>query len=300
MKFENITVIANPISGNRRNRERVVDSVCRFFSASGASCRLHYTSRRGEATEFSRLAVQRRQDLVVVLGGDGTINEVATGLVQSDVTLAIIPTGSGNGFARTLGIPQDSEGALQLISEGHIAAIDVGKMNGRFFFVVAGVGFDAVVGKSFDDYHRRGPLSYFYLSAKAFSSYTPERIKVIFGGKSVEIQPFVLAIANGQQYGNNAMIAPQAKLNDGLLNVCIIHRLSLAQVFTQLPKLFLGTIQSFAEAEFDTADSILIQREQAGVVNIDGEAVMEGARLELSVLPRSLKVIAPRTSLCLA
>lgn len=294
--FENITLIANPISGGRKDKEGLIRYVLNYFSERGIACTLKYTTRRGEATEFSRQAVKDKSDAVVVIGGDGTINEAAASLINTNVAMGIIPIGSGNGLARSLGIPKNVKQACELISRGPIVPIDVGRINQRFFFLVVGVGFDAVVGKSFDEYNKRGPFSYFYLSAKTYFNYKPEDMRISFNDKSLEIKPFVIAVANGQQYGNNAIIAPQAKLNDGLLNICIFHRLTFLQVFTQLPKLFLGKIESFSDADFYESNTVSIQREGPSVVNIDGEAFCESAELRISVLPQSLNVIVSKNS----
>ncbi|MFQ5769883.1 MAG: diacylglycerol/lipid kinase family protein, partial [bacterium] len=225
---------------------------------------------------------------------DGTLNEVGTGLVHSDVTLGMIPMGSGNGLTRSLKIPQNVEQACELITQGCISAIDVGKANERYFFLVAGMGFDAIVGKRFDDYPGRGPLPYFYFSFKEYFAYKPQTVKISFNDRAFEISPFVIAVANGQQYGNNAMIAPAAKLNDGLLDICIVHRLTLFQAFTALPKLFNGQLQKYRDAEFHQSQAVWIERSAPDYINIDGEPVLEKAKVHISILPESLNVITPQ------
>lgn len=269
-----------------------------FFQEQGAFCTLQYTNARGDGTKLAQQCADDGQELVIVLGGDGTFNEVASGLVRSDVALAIIPLGSGNGLARTLGMPGNIMHACRAIATGKTLSIDVGRLNKRYFFLLAGVGFDAVVGKKFDAVDKRGPLGYFYLSAREFFKYQPEEVEIDFAQHTQRARPFVVAIANGQQYGNNARIAPQARLDDGLFNLVIIHRLTLIDVFSQLPKLFTGRIETFPQAEFATTDSLIIKRPNAGFVNLDGEAVQDERELRFSILPRGLKIVAPQNATC--
>ena len=210
--------------------------------------------------------------------------------------MGIIPLGSGNGLARTLKIPQNVRAACKLIAEGDRVKIDTGKANDRFFVLVAGVGFDALVGKRFDEYHTRGPISYFYIGTKELFLYKPDRVKISFDGHSLEVEPFLIAVANGQQYGNNAIIAPDAKLNDGLLDITIIHNASTLQLMRALPKLFRGKLNGYAHADFYKAKFVKIERSTQDVLNIDGEPVDEKPVIEISILPKSLKIIAPQNS----
>lgn len=257
---------------------------------------MQITAKKGDATEFAKRAVKESFDVVVVVGGDGTINEVASALVNSGTAMGIVPVGSGNGLARTLQIPDDIGSACNLISTGRVSAIDVGKANNRYFFLVAGFGFDAIVGKRFDESPQRGPLPYFYLSAKEYLTYRPQKMKVQFNDVVHEINPFVLAVANGQQYGNNALIAPEAKLDDGLLDVCIVHQLSFLRLFDAIPKLFNGTIENYASAELHKTQSLLVERQVADYMNIDGEPVWEEAVVKISLIPKSLRIVTPPNS----
>ena len=293
---EKITLIVNPISGGRKDKTELLKFVSDYFSQKGDRVTLRVTRRRGDATEFAQQSVQHSDDLVVVVGGDGTINEVASGLVDSEVAMGIIPLGSGNGLARTLKIPQNIGKSCKLISEGDRVKIDMGKANDRFFVLVAGVGFDALVGKRFDEYHKRGPISYFYIGTKEFFLYKPERVKISFDDQSFEGEPFQIAIANGQQYGNNAIIAPDAKLNDGLLDITIIHYISVFQLMQVLPKLFSGRLKRYHHADFYQTKSARIQRSGPGVLNVDGEPIDEKSVIEISILPKCLKIIAPPNS----
>ncbi|MCG8608134.1 diacylglycerol kinase family lipid kinase [bacterium] len=297
--FKKISVIVNPIAGGKRNSGSTVNRVTEYFFSNGYEKEIRLTNKPGDANIFAKDAIHDRKDLVMVIGGDGTINEVASGLVGCEVPMAIVPVGSGNGLARSLNIPTRIEEACQLITEGRMTAIDVGKVNDRYFFSVLGVGFDAAVGRSFNSFHTRGPMAYVYLGIREYLRFRPDRIKINFGNKSLDIAPFLICVANGQQYGNNALIAPEAKLNDGLLDVCIVHRLTIPDLFSAVPKLFQGKLQRYSQAEFHRAKEVVIEREADQHVNLDGETVLQDARIKISILPKSLKVFTPKKTAAL-
>lgn len=292
----NITFIANPISGGKRNKIEILEFVKAFFTGKVGQLSIKMTSGRGEATVLAQAAIENGSDVVVAVGGDGTVNEIASALVNTNAILGIIPCGSGNGLARSLHISQNLQSACQLIERGFASPIDVGKANDHYFVLLAGLGFDAVVGKRFDENSKRGPLPYFYLGVKEYFNYRPERVKVRVQDKLQEIDPFLIAVANGQQYGNGALIAPAAKLNDGLLDICVVHSLTFMQLFSALPKLFSGNIQEYGHADFFTSPSITIERDAPGLVNLDGEPVLLDATVKISLLPKSLNVIASSNS----
>lgn len=295
MTFKNVNIIINPISGGK-NKKEVGGLIQKYIFGTCVTSRVFFTSARGDASKFTKMALNNKCDLVVAVGGDGTINEIASELVNSNTTLAIIPMGSGNGFARSLEIPLKIKSACELIASGSVCAIDVGKINDRFFFLLVGIGFDAVVGRAFEEHNHRGPLPYFYLSAKKFLNYKPENFHLISNGKKIKISPFQLTIANGKQYGNNAHIAPDAILNDGLLNVYILHRLPFYRLFTQLPKMFLGKLDNVPDTDFFTSSHLKIIRENDAVINVDGEPINASANLEISLIPKSLKLVTPSSS----
>ena len=298
--FDRITVIVNPIAGGRGNRRPGIEYIIDYFTQEGSTVDLNTTTRCGEATEFAESAVQRNANLLLVAGGDGTVNEVASALVGTDVPLGIIPMGSGNGLARSLGVPKNIDGACALITRGSVSSIDVGRANDRYFFLVAGVGFDAVVGRRFEESARRGPLPYFFLGAKEYLTYRPAHLKINFDCRSLDSYPFLVAVANGPQYGNNAIVAPDAKLNDGLLDICIIHKLPVLQLFSALPKLFNGRLKNYSGAEFYQSKNVTLERNCDDYLNLDGETVLEKAVVNISIMPKSLKVVAPPDSPSLA
>jgi len=294
--FKRVCVIVNPISGGKKNKQKIIDYLQACLNQSGMVVDTMITERRGHATQLANQASEKQMDLVVAMGGDGTMNEVATGLVGRKTVMAMIPLGSGNGLARSLGIPLHFHDAVDLIREGNITAIDVGRVNEHYFFLLAGIGFDAAVGKRFDEHHSRGPIPYFYLSMQEFLNYKPKKIKLQVDDHYLEIEPFMVTVANGRQFGNNAFVAPQAKLNDGKLNVSILHQLKLHHLPTFLPKVFNGTIDKFSHAEFYTAEKITLERTEHDFINIDGEPVFEAAQITFRIIPGALRMVTPENS----
>jgi YegS/Rv2252/BmrU family lipid kinase len=291
-----VLFIINPVSGFRKDKERLWSLILERVRPQGWELTVSRTRWRGEATELAAQAVDEGYDLIVAVGGDGTVNEVASALVQRDATLGIIPSGSGNGLARSLGIPLDPQAACDVLIGGLPRRIDVGKADERFFFVVAGVGLDAHVGKRFDSSNWRGPVPYFYFGLKEFFVYTPTTVLVELEGRTLEVQPLQVTVANSQQYGNGAVIAPNAKLDDGLLDVCVIHPVNFLQGLYGIPKLFSGKIDTVPYVEFYQSKWVRIRRSEADVLNLDGEPVEAGEEVEITVLPRALNVMAPSES----
>lgn len=294
--FRKVKIIANPAAGNRKGHKNIFNQVVEFFSQNSHQCTLETTLKRGDAHAYAQSAVEKNVDVVVVVGGDGTINEAGSALINSETVMGIVPSGSGNGLARTLRLPLGPEEACKIMTPDNIIKMDVGKANERYFFSVVGFGFDAQVGKCFDSFGRRGPLPYFYLSAREYLTYKPERLVLEFNDTSIQIAPFIVAAANGQQYGNNAVIAPQAKVDDGLLDLCIVHQASFLNLFEALPKLFRGKFEEYSGADFYKTQRLCVERAAAGYINLDGEAVLEEAIVDITVLPNSLSIFAPSTT----
>ncbi len=288
-----VMFIINPVAGFRKDKERLWALISERIRPQGWEISVARTRWRGEASELAAQAIEEGYDMIVAVGGDGTVNEVASAMVYSDASFGIIPVGSGNGLARSLGIPLDPQEACDVLINGRPRKIDVGKANGRFFFVIAGVGFDAHVGKRFDSSTWRGPVPYFYFGLKEFFIYTPTTVRVEMEGRTLEVQPLQVTVANSQQYGNGAVIAPSAKLDDGLLDVCVIHPVKFFQGLYDIPKLFSGKIDTVPYAEFYQSKWVVIRRSEADVVNLDGEAIEAAEEVKISVLPGALKVIAP-------
>jgi YegS/Rv2252/BmrU family lipid kinase len=291
MKKRRIKFIVNPIAGFRRDKQFIIE---RLQKLSGDfDLVIEKTSCRGEARTMAAAAAREGFDAAVAIGGDGTVNEVASGLIGTDTALGIIPLGSGNGLARSLGIPLSTEQAIAVLCSNGKRRIDVGCAGHRNFFVVTGVGFDAAVGKLFDETSMRGPLPYFYLGVKQLMTYQPKEVQLRFEEKELTLTPFLVTVANTCQYGNGAMIAPHARYDDGQLDICIIAESSKMSIIRHLPHLFNGTIDRVPLIQYYRSTDVVIEGDSPLLFHVDGEPDTVDGALNISILPKALQVIAP-------
>jgi YegS/Rv2252/BmrU family lipid kinase len=253
------------------------------------------TEHPGHARELARAALSQGVSTIVAWGGDGTVNEVASELAFRPETLAIIPSGSGNGLARELRIPFDPDGAFDVAFGDRDQFIDAGELDGRLFFNIAGIGLDARVARRFavDGLLRRGFLRYMEITASELLSYRPDDHTVVADGESRRLRTLLVAIANGRQYGNGALIAPHARLDDGRLDLVIIAHRSPLVALLQVPWVFAGRIGSLPGVSMRTATDIEITSAHPVVFHIDGEPFVGGASLEAHVRPQALRVKIP-------
>jgi YegS/Rv2252/BmrU family lipid kinase len=288
--MKKIKFIVNPISGINRNPQKIVQWINEVFSPSEDEIDIVYTSQPGDGTRLGEQAKVEGCTLVVAVGGDGTINEISSGLVNSSIPLGVIPAGSGNGFARNFLIPLNQLQAIKLLLNPRIISIDVGKINQHYFFNVAGIGLDALISLNFEKLGKRGPLPYFYVGIKSYLERKVVPIKVKFDNKNLEFFPLVISIANAPQYGNGAIIAPKAIADDGYLDLCILDDMPFWKAVLQMYRLFNGTIdKTKVFHSFQVKDLTLI-RTHPGVIHTDGNPINEGSHLEIKVIPKALKL----------
>lgn len=226
MTSPRITIVINPISG--RTGSRPGETACRArlaeetAAALGVAVDVHLTNAPGHATELARSAIAGGAEVVVAMGGDGTVNEVARALIGTPVALGIVPCGSGDGLARGLGLPTNRRAALEAAFTGDTKRIDVGFANNQPFLNVAGVGFDAEIGRLFASRKTRGALGYIVMSAQQVWTYVSAHYDVVFDHERRSGPMFLVAFANSPQYGNGAILAPEADVQDGVLDVLIV------------------------------------------------------------------------------
>lgn len=283
--------IINPIAGFHRNKSDIIEAIHRHFRA--ADYDIAITAQRGDGTRLAQEAAAQNYDVAVAVGGDGTVNEVASGLVHTRTALGIIPRGSGNGLARAMGISMRPNLALQALLHSEERVIDAGCAGQRYFFAVSGVSFDAKVGQRFNAASWRGPLPYFIIAAREFFSFDPELFKISVEQDVFESKPFLLTIANTQQYGNGAIIAPQARPDDGLLEMCLVESLSWSSALKHIPRLFDGTIDRAPIISYRRVQELAIEKNGTILFHVDGEPVTCQNQLKISILPGALKVLAP-------
>lgn len=256
---------------------------------------INFTESAGHASILSKEAVENKTDIIVAVGGDGTVNEVASQMVGSESVLGIIPGGSGNGLARHLGIPLIPEKSIRLIFSGNISKIDTGTVNEKAFISIAGIGFDALVAKLFAENKRRGFLTYLSLIAQQFSSYREKKYTLEFeNGEILTTRALFISFANSNQFGYNTTISPNALLNDGLLDVCIVKKPKFIDLPGILNLLLLKKINQSPFVQIKQAKKIIVKRSKNRFVNIDGEACKLKKNLKVEVKPLSLNVIIPK------
>lgn len=294
-KMKTIRFIVNPHAGHG-SKDELPSLISRVLSERDFSWEVVFTAKPGHASQLAREAVEAGTTLIVAVGGDGTINEVARCLIGTDATLGIIPAGSGNGLARHLRIPINPQRALQLLVNGHASRIDTGLINNKEVFVsLAGVGFDALVAKHFANDPDRGFLGYFRIVAQRYPSYKPKKYRLtIDGTQTIETEALFITMANSNQFGYNTTIAPEAKLNDGLMDVCIVRKPPIFEMPIVLNLLFLNMIHLSKHVEIIKAKSVLMERDKNRVVNVDGEPVKISQNLQFDIVPSSLNVIIPK------
>ena len=232
-------------------------------------------------------------DVVVAIGGDGTVNEVAEGLINTSSKLAIIPIGSGNGLARHLNIPLNYQRAVDTIFNGNGKFIDAGVINGKVFFCTAGVGFDAVVGDSFNKSGSRGLITYVEYCAREYVKYRPEYYEISLDGRTFRKKAFLITFANSSQWGNNVFIAPDANISDGMVDVVVWKAAPKVTMPILTAELFLKTLKYSEYVEIYRCKELSIKRGKEGLVQFDGESVMMGSELAMSVMNGAVEVIVP-------
>jgi len=291
-QMEKITVIINPVSGTT-SKKRIPDLLDQYIPSDQFKKQFFFTEYKGHAFELACNAVKEKADYVIAVGGDGTVNEVARALIESSSVLGIVPMGSGNGLARDLAIPMDSRKALEVILERKIRTIDYCKANNRIFFCTCGVGFDASVSEHFAKGKRRGPLSYMRSVLTEYLRFKPDTYEIVFENEVLSKKAFLVTCANASQYGNNAYIAPQADMNDGMMDVAILSPFSPLDVGYLLIQMFTKQITKNRKLQYYRSKKLSLRRKKPGIVHIDGEPVFMGDVISLEVYPSGLNVIVP-------
>lgn len=290
-----IAIIVNPISGTGGRADvarRRVEQARSLIAGRRVDGEVLVTEHHGHARELTRAALSRGASIIVAWGGDGTVNEVASELAFRSETLAIIPSGSGNGLARELKIPFDWRRAFAIALDGRDRVIDAGQLDGRLFFNIAGIGLDARVARRFaaDGLRRRGVMRYLEITASEMRTCRADDHTVVADGEALRLRTLLIAIANARQYGNGALIAPQARIDDGKLDVVLVGDRSPLVALLQAPWLFAGRIGQLPGVVMRTASEIEVTSAHPVIYHIDGEPFVGGASLTARVRPMALRV----------
>lgn len=285
-----IAFIVNPNSGTG-NKQETIKLIEKLVDSNQFIAEIHQTRYSGHGRELAMEFARQNYYAVVAVGGDGTVNEIASSLTHTNTALGIIPVGSGNGLARHLGIPLAVKTAIEHINHSEEIYIDYGMVNDQPFFCTCGTGFDAYVSTEFAKGKQRGVMSYLEKVITGYFNYKP--IKYQLEGEKVDLKgkAFVLTFANASQWGNNAFIAPQASVQDGMLDVSILSQFPIIAIPSLALQLFTKTIdKDFFMTTLRTKE-IVLTRESDGPFHYDGEPYEEGREIRIRAVCDGLKVL---------
>lgn len=285
-----ILFIINPISG-AASKAHIPEEIEACIDHDLYDYSIVETQYAGHAAMIARDASVEGVDAVVAVGGDGTVNEVARGLVHSDTALGIIPCGSGNGLARHLLLPLNVRKCLEIINRYEVHDLDYGIINEYPFFCTCGMGFDAFVSQKFAEAGKRGPITYLQKILEEGTKYKPEAYEVVVDGTSTSYKAFLISCANASQYGNNAYIAPQASMSDGLMDIVIMEPFDILDAPQIAIDMFSKTLDKSSKIKNLRARHLHIRRSNPGVIHYDGDPVMTGKDIDVRIEEKGIKII---------
>ena len=291
MTKRSIVFIINPISGTG-SKDVIPSLIERHIDRDIYDVELRFTEYAGHAHEIATKCKDEGKDIVVAVGGDGTVNEVARSIIDSKTALGIVPCGSGNGLARHLMLPMSVKGALDVINVGLIHQLDYGVIDDHPFFCTCGMGFDAFISKKFADAGKRGMLTYLENVLREGLSYKPDTYEITLDGNDAQrYKAFLVSVANASQYGNDAYIAPQASMSDGLLDVVIMEPFDIIEAPQVGIELMNKTIDKSSKIKCFKAKDIMIRRSKPGVIHFDGDPVEAGTDLHVTLHTKGIQIV---------
>ena len=298
MTKQKVLFIINPHAGIGYYK-KIYRLVGKYLDTARFDYKLVSTQHRGHGQILAKEAVLNGTDIVIAVGGDGTINEIARVLIRTKVLFGFIPTGSGNGLARHLKMPIRISKAIKVINEQQILEIDTLEINKKVCINIAGMGFDAYIAELFDTSSRRGLFPYMYFVVRSFFSYKSKTYIVESDGLKKEHTALMLNIANSSQWGFNVKISPEASVQDGYADICFAQKPPVYRLLSYAAKLLSGQIHQdkSAVAIYRLSKCTLYEKEnEKQPFHIDGDPIERQARLEVEVLPKSLKIIVSKNN----
>jgi YegS/Rv2252/BmrU family lipid kinase len=292
MGKKSITFIINPISGVSGTKKKE-NAILNWIDKSKFDYRIEYTQYAGHATVISAEEVKRGTDIIVAVGGDGSVNEIARELINSNSTLGIVPAGSGNGLAHHLGISVNLRKAIEIINKGNTLKMDTGKVNEKVFVSLAGIGFDGLVAAKYANSKIRGFLTYMKIATEEYNKYKPKMYSIEINGKIINQRALFIIFANSNQFGYNAPIAPEACVSDGLLDVVISQKPLMVEMPLIAGLMYWRKIDKTKYVEVIKSAEIIVKSKKRRWVNIDGEAFKMDKKIHVKVIPNSLNIIVP-------
>lgn len=282
--------IVNPIAGTR-SKKRILKLLDTIPSKGQFQIEISQTQAKGDA---SRLAGESDADVIVAIGGDGTVHEVASGILGSNKTLGIIPCGSGDGLALHLGISRKPQAAIDALLNGRTERIDFGMINGQQpFFCTAGVGLDADVAWAFANNNRRGLWSYIVLAWRIWRHSKPQDYVVEIDKNKMQVKAVLITVGNANQWGNQARITSLASVQDGVLDACIVVPFKTIEIPVLAVELLTGHAHKNPRVHMLRGKEIFIHRQQEGPIHFDGDPYMMGTDIQFTTEQSALSVIIP-------
>ena len=293
-KRRHILAIINPVSGtgSKDKIPRLIDTVIDHEKNDVSIIMSEYP---GHAHEIAAQAVTDDIDIVVAIGGDGTVNEVGSALCGTDTAMAIVPNGSGNGLARHLRIPMNASRAMHMINDGVIGRFDYCTVNDKPFFCTCGMGFDAAVSYKFSNEGTRGFITYIKTTLTEFFKYKAQDYVIDIDGVSLEERAFVIACCNAAQYGNNAYIAPRATMQDGLIDVTVMHGFNVIESPLIGARLFFRSLDKDRHVSIYRGKQVTIERKQDDIMHIDGDPVIMPAKVVIENISNGINIVVPKS-----
>jgi diacylglycerol kinase (ATP) len=296
---QSIVVVLNPVAGRdtgRRERPRLeaaLQRACERFP-DDATWEIRETSSPGSGTDIARRAAEEGASIVAAAGGDGTLCEVVNGIVGTRARLGLLPLGTGNDFARSLGLAGDIDLAARTLIEGEAAPVDLGKIEDRWFINIAGCGFDAVVARRVNRGFRwlRGTAAYVAAVLQSLATYKPAEMRLNIDGEKSSVRAMLCCLANTESYGGGMRIAPAAKIDDGLLDVCILEKAGTIEFLRAFPRVFAGTHVDHPKFRTCLARRVEIDADQPLPILVDGD-VTHSTPAKIRVVPGAIEVMRP-------
>ena len=287
--MEKILFIVNPVSGGK-SKKPYLEAIDRYLDKDIYSPRIALTEYSGHATELAR---DSEEKIVVAVGGDGTVSEVARGLIGTGKTFGLIPCGSGDGLALHLGIGRNPRKAIEILNSGCIRQMDYGLVDGKPFFCTVGVGFDAIVAERFAESSSRGLVTYITKALRTWMGFTPDTYEITVDGEVHTCPAAMVTVGNVNQWGNQARITSLATVVDGMLDIAIVHPFHTVEIPTLAIKLLTGKAHTSSRVTMLRGKSIIIERSADGPAHCDGDPSGIGRRIMLETVPSALPVIVP-------
>ena len=293
--MKNIAFIINPISGTQQNTKRRLPKIIeKELDRKQWLQNIVFTEYAGHATELARQFAIMGFDAVVAVGGDGTVNEVAQGLRNTETALGILPMGSGNGFARHLQIPMQTVKAIQMLNHSEPIRCDYGLANGKLFVTTCGTGFDALIADHFAASKKRGFKTYFENIVKDLLTYKPQTYHIVGEGIDITHKAFLITFANAAQWGNEAYIAPKASVQDGLIDICMMSSSALLGAPGLALRLFTKSIDGSLFMDTIKAREITLEREEEAPFHLDGDPIKMPKDIRIQIVEDGLKVLVEK------